>query len=833
MMESSPVAATVDRGNVNRCACPPRRSVASTVEGRAWRILAAALVALALCATSARTAEFFVSPAGDDGAAGTKDKPFATLEKARDASRAARGADTAAVQRIVVLPGDYFLARTLAFDARDSGLTLDAAPGGAATLYGGVPVTGWRREGDTLWSADLPGVKEGAWDFRALVVNGRMPDRARLPGSGAFTNLAVFDVRWLSSVGGGWERPPTRDELGTMSYDPKDLPPTLDVRNAEVRVYHMWDESLVGVASNDVARHTLVFSTPAKSPPGAFGVKKYVVFNTREGMTRPGQWYLDRSAGRVVYWPLPGEDMSKARVIAPRLEKILTIAGTAKAPVRGVTLRGLTLAATTTPLKPGGFGAYAFDGALHLEFAQSCVVEALDVGLAGGQGIVARQIGDSRISGCHIHDIGACGLKAEGGASVVASNHIHHVGVYHPSAIALSVSHQARPALTNGFLVLRNEVHDAPYCGIVGGGGDHRIVENLIYRVMREMQDGGAIYGGMKRSILRGNVVRDVVKVGHGYGVSSYYLDEGAEDCIVERNVSLGVERPTHNHIARNLIIRDNVFVAETNMALSFQRSGGCRFEGNILVAPGKVTISQPGAIRVWTNNTLFTGGALTSAAPRAFAIGDAMPASTPPVRRTWAYAVVGAKASPVIDGDMGWDEWPGELAAMDKEPSRWGASGAPAFAEFAWDERCLFVAVNLVAFDVSTVRTGCVWGVDDGAEVCIAGAGADGKPAVFVLRGFAGGSLSSVTAGGAPAADAAALGKAVKFAAKRYGKTRGGWRGEWAIPFEALGLKPAKAMKIPFNIGAYRVEDGARRCLEGTLAETWRLNEAAVLQLK
>jgi hypothetical protein len=33
----------------------------------------------------------------------------------------------------------------------------------------------------------------------------------------------------------------------------------------------------------------------------------------------------------------------------------------------------------------------------------------------------------------------------------------------------------------------------------------------LIYRVMREMHDGGAIYGGMRNSILRGNVVRDVV----------------------------------------------------------------------------------------------------------------------------------------------------------------------------------------------------------------------------------------------------------------------------------------------------------------------------------
>ncbi len=786
-----------------------------------------------MSALSATAADFFVSSSGDDAAAGTKDKPFATLEKARDATRAARAADTSAVQRIVVMPGDYFLARTLSLDARDSGLTLEAAPGGTATLHGGVPVTGWTRDGNDFWSAALPGVKEGTWDFRALAVDGRMPDRARLPATNAFIHKSVFDVRWLSSVGGGWERKPKPEELGTMVYDAKDIPAGLDVRNAEVRVYHMWDESLVGVASNDVARHTLVFTTPAKSPPGAFGVKKYTVFNTREGMMRPGQWYLDRSGGRVVYWPLPGENMSKARVVAPRLEKILVIAGTAKTPVQGITVRGLALAATTTPLKPGGFGAYAFDGALHLEFAQSCVLESLDVGLAGGQGIVARQIVNCRISGCHVHDIGACGIKADGAASVIVSNHVHHVGVYHPSAIALSVSHQARPALTNGFHVLRNEIHDAPYSGIVGGGGDHRIEANLIYRVMRELHDGGAIYGGMKRCLLRGNVVRDVVKVGQGYGVSSYYLDEGAEDCIVERNVSIGVDRPTHNHIARNLIIRDNVFIAETNMSLSFQRSAGCTFEGNILVALGKVTISQPGAIRVWTNNTLFTGGADTSAVPHRVVISDAMPTSTAPARRTWPHAVARAPGPPVLDGEIGWEEWPGELASMDKEPSRWGASGAPAFAKFCWDEQCLYVAVNVVVFDASGIQTGCVWGADDGVEVCIAGAGRDGKPAAFVLRGFAGGISSSITDGGAPAADAAALGKAVKFVAKPYGKTRGGWRCEWAIPFQALGLKPAAQMKIPFNIGAYRAEDGVRRCLEGTLAETWRLDAAAVLQLR
>ena len=89
----------------------------------------------------------------------------------------------------------------------------------------------------------------------------------------------------------------------------------------------MWDESLVGVARNDTQRHALIFSTPAIWPAGALGLKKYLIWNTREGMTQPGQWYLDRTAGRVVYWPLPGEDMTRSKVIAPTMERVIRIAG--------------------------------------------------------------------------------------------------------------------------------------------------------------------------------------------------------------------------------------------------------------------------------------------------------------------------------------------------------------------------------------------------------------------------------------------------------------------------------------------------------------------------
>ncbi|HUT90025.1 MAG TPA: hypothetical protein VMY37_11040 [Thermoguttaceae bacterium] len=197
---------------------------------RAMRVLTM-LIAIS---ASAHGATFVVAPSGKDDHPGTKEQPLATLEAARDAARKAG----AGPHRIVVMPGECFLTETFELDARDNGLTIEAGEGGKAALYGGVLVTGWRRDGEELWCADLPGLKEGTWDFRALVAGGRMPQRARLPESGTFLHRSVFDVRWLSSVGGGWERKPTQEELTTMQYDPRDVPATLEVRNAEVRVYH-------------------------------------------------------------------------------------------------------------------------------------------------------------------------------------------------------------------------------------------------------------------------------------------------------------------------------------------------------------------------------------------------------------------------------------------------------------------------------------------------------------------------------------------------------------------------------------------------------------------
>lgn len=389
-------------------------------------------------------------------------------------------------------------------------------------------------------------------------------------------------------------------------------------------------------------------------------------------------------AGQVVYWPLASEDMTKAQVVAPRLECVIRIAGNAKRPVEKISLCGLAVQATTTPLT---CDASAFEGALSVDHARQCALERLDICNAGGQGILARQVADCRIADCHIRHTGAFGIKADGSATLVARNHIHHTGVYYPSGSGLFADNQGWRNGEKGFHIHRNEVHDSPYCGIVGRGGNHLIEENVIYRVMRELHDGAAIYGAMSRSILRGNLVRDVAKMGEGYGVSSYYLDENSQESIVERNVSIGVEHPIHNHIARNCIIRDNVFMSEANMMLSFERSSGGTFQGNTLFAPGSITINQPGAIKLWADNVVFRNGVDKGGAPQPFVISDTMPPSPAPARRR-TVVVERVSQPPALDGEMRWDQWPNRLLDLYREPSRWSASGAPVFAKLAYDDR-------------------------------------------------------------------------------------------------------------------------------------------------
>ena len=218
-------------------------------------------------------------------------KHFASLESAVEAARIYNGSSTAEDRkraRIIIHEGSYFNT-SVELSTLDSGLVIEAAEGETPVLYGGCRITGWKKEASSeFWYAEPAGIREGQWDFRLMTVDGELRSRSRLPETGVFNHLTVFDVPWMSTTAGGWKRKPTDEELTSFIYKPGDIDPDLDFRNAELTIFHKWDESLAGILSHDKDKHMFRLSNACGHPPGAFGYTGYILWNTREGMTRPG-----------------------------------------------------------------------------------------------------------------------------------------------------------------------------------------------------------------------------------------------------------------------------------------------------------------------------------------------------------------------------------------------------------------------------------------------------------------------------------------------------------------------------------------------------------------
>src|SRR5262245_58631265 len=114
---------------------------------RLLAVLAATFISLTL-ATAGQAAEFYVAPGGNDANAGTIEKPFATLAKARDALRAARAKSPEAAT-VYLREGKYYLAEPLVLGPEDSGT--NEAPIVYAAYQNEMPVISGARRLAPKW----------------------------------------------------------------------------------------------------------------------------------------------------------------------------------------------------------------------------------------------------------------------------------------------------------------------------------------------------------------------------------------------------------------------------------------------------------------------------------------------------------------------------------------------------------------------------------------------------------------------------------------------------------------------------------------------------------
>jgi hypothetical protein len=586
--------------------------------------LLAFTLAASATALAAPTADFFVSPNGNDGWSGTqatvsgKAGPFRTLDQARLAVRKLKASQPNRARPIVVLVrgGTYPLAQTLTFGPEDSGtarspIVYAAYPGEKPILSGGQTITGWQVSGNR-WQATVPGVKEGAWRFSQIYVGDQRRFRPQWPPSGyQFIEAAV-----------GGTQPGSQDRFRYREGDVR--ADWANLGDVEALFFHSWGTSRIPIREVDPKLRvvTLGGGTWHSSLAELKSATWYRLENVKEALAQPGQWYLDRGTGILTYLPRPGETPTKTAVIAPRLSRIVELKGDVGSAtyVDHLAFRGLTFAHSASNVGANGHSTYQaevdLDGAIAAQNARHVAFEDCVVRHTGGHGIyLGAGSKDVRVQRCELLDLGGGGVMIGTGkfneendpkmwadGCAVRDSLVAHVGRVHPGSAGIWIGHAANN------VVEHNDIHDGYYVGISVGwrwstgpspAHHNTIAYNHIYNMGQDvLSDLAGIYtlGESPGTTLRFNHIHDVRR--SRYGGWGIYFDESSRYIIAEKNLVYRTEdAPFHLHHGRDNTVRNNVFAFGENAQIqltNMEKSGPILLERNVFY---------------WDKGKLFEGG--------------------------------------------------------------------------------------------------------------------------------------------------------------------------------------------------------------------------------
>ncbi len=502
---------------------------------------------------------FFASPKGDDGAAGTAKAPLRTVAAA---VRKARGG------RVVLLPGTYPIEATIEIGEADRGLTIVAQKPGAARLLGGRILRRWTPSGwprilvcDLARDEPIPDL--GTMSRRGmglpghvagleLFYNGKPMPLARYPNAGWLrTGATTGDKAFV--VADEHAKAIRGDDVWALGYWRFD-----------------WAESYERADLKDGAL------TLGESP--VFGLaagRRYVILNALSELDAPGEWYLDRPAKRLYFWP----PTDRGEAVASTLNGPMFHMKEAD----DVTLRGLCL-------EVGRAGAVRVEGGTK-DRIENCLIRNF-----GNDGVAFVGGTDSGIAGCDLTGLGDRAITLNGGdrktlapARLYADD--NHVWAYS------RWTRTYQPAIGIGGVgnrAARNLIEDAPHNAVLLSGNDHLLEGNDVRRVCLETGDSGAFYMGrdptMRGTVIRNNRFRDlgarVETEGNFTEVMSVYLDDGYPGTTIVGNVFEGPGTGIMLGGGQDNTVEGNVFVGKNPAVHLDARGRG--WAKDMIVNPGE-----------------------------------------------------------------------------------------------------------------------------------------------------------------------------------------------------------------------------------------------------
>lgn len=622
------------------------------IEGRriarhlAWLAAgASSLPAIAQDRAEPSGVEIHVSAQGSDRNPGTQARPVLTLTRAQALVRQSNARSDVTV---LVGEGTYRLTAPLLFRAADGGrnghtVTWKAAQDAHPMLSGGTAVTGFKPfdAERRIWVADVP---KGA-DARQVWVDGTLAERpwVEIRAADVQFDAQGFTVtnpklEWLSKLAR-----PGRVELEATGFFTDRFSPVKSIAGTRVTMRQpAWDNNTWGYDT---------ISKPIFADDSRLFLVNAVEFigKANEWHSRPYQWVIDPEAGKLYLRMGLDEDIAKREVIVPRLETLVSIAGTPDAPVERLRFEGLRFSHTswlgpsrdtgyanqqsgaflfeTSPIRPAdawescGWGCVEFESMRqkwHQMPAAVQVAAARDVTFSGNTfsqlGQIALGIGNDANA-----NLSGVGLAAQGirvtrnrfavlsGSAIMAGGirlEAHHpddpklvnrdLAIEDNTVATVSQDYRDNAAILTTYIsgarIAHNDITDAPYDGIaVGWGwGYNDAGGNPNY----DENAKGYVHN---RKFTTPTTLRDTVIEGNRiHGVKTWFMDGGA---IYNLSANPGA------------VIRGNHIFDIGNRIAIYLDEGSKHFNitGNVVETGGKwLNINTAGAMyrrRISTDN--------------------------------------------------------------------------------------------------------------------------------------------------------------------------------------------------------------------------------------
>ena len=555
-----------------------------------------AILLCTVCLASVTNAQdFYVTASGNDKNSGTKDKPVATLEAARNLVRQYKAINDLPKGGITVWigKGQYDQKKPFILNEHDSGEP--NAPIVWRTLPDeDVRVTG----GKNIPSEKFKKVTDKA------ILNRLSKDAAQNVMQANLTELGIQDLGQITQYGHAMSVTPApievffNNEAMTLARYPNEgyikIGKVIDAgsvpRNSDYTerggifeytdLNHdkwagqkdVWFQGtfMAGFADDNI----LVESIDVKkkqvklAKPSLYGVGSgrdyhhYVAYNILDEMDSPGEWYVDRKSGILYFWP--PNDINKGHIMVSILEDpIICLEGASN-----VTIRDLTIEVGR------GIGVYIERGSNNL--IAGCTVR--NVGTSGifmGQGAkqtfpfvthddyegvpVSRQIGNLQghiykytnwdrkagsnhgILSCDVYNTGSGGIYLSGGSKsklIPGNNYVENSKVHDYN--------RRNKFLWSGInidgcgnRISHCEIFNSEWQGIYVHGNEHLFEYNNIHHVALNSDDTSPWYIGRDPSD-RGNIVR--YNFFHHCGSPNrmnmgIYCDDSSTDVFVFGNV--------------------------------------------------------------------------------------------------------------------------------------------------------------------------------------------------------------------------------------------------------------------------------------------------------